>query len=399
MKLTLPEKSELKLQAPSSESMDFALPATAYLDQSQFELEKRRIFWKDWFCVGRSSRLVRAGDYIEVSIAGERILLIRGEDRKVRGFYNVCRHRGSRLCGVPLSEASSSIDVEQTGRFRGAIVCPYHAWTYELDGRLRRAPFFHGIDEANRQDYGLNGVGLVNWRGFLWVNLSELPGNSEVLQANFKKQLPRGVGNLANYPLEDLLCGARLVYDVKANWKVLAENYNECYHCAPVHPELCKIVPAFKDAGGSNLDWNEGIPHREGAWTFSSSGQSNRAPFPGLSSKEKSHHKGEIVFPNLWLSLAAEHVAAFILWPVSPGETKVSCEFLFHKDEIATPGFDPNDVTEFWDTINRQDWRICESVQDGMTSRSFHAGIMAPMENASMDVRRYVEARLDADID
>ena len=209
--------------------------------------------------------------------------------------------------------------------------------------------------------------------------------------------MPRSVSNIANYPFEDLRCGGRLTYEVDANWKVLAENYNECYHCGPVHPELCKLVPAFKESGGANLDWDHGVPHRDGAWTFSSTGSSNRAPFPGLTDVEKNHHKGEIIFPNLWLSLAAEHVAAFTLWPRSPSRTSVACEFLFHKDELARDTFDPRDVIEFWDTVNRQDWRICESVQDGMTSGGFSAGIMAPMENSSLDIRRYVEDRVRSD--
>jgi glycine betaine catabolism A len=199
---------------------------------------------------------------------------------------------------------------------------------------------------------------------------------------------------LRRYPLEALAVGHRLAYRVAANWKLIAENYNECYHCAGVHPELCRVVPAFK-RGGAGLDWDRGIPHREGAWTFTATGTSDRAPFPGLDDDERSRHKGELVYPNLMLSLSADHVAAFTLWPHGPGETTVVCELLFHPDEQARPGFDPSDAADFWDLVNRQDWAMCESVQRGMASRAYTGGWFAPMEEPSLDIRRYVLDRLE----
>ena len=199
---------------------------------------------------------------------------------------------------------------------------------------------------------------------------------------------------LGRYPFEDMRRGAQIVYDVAANWKILMENYNECYHCGPAHPELCALVPAFREQGGAGLAWEEGIPHRPGAWTFTASGTSTRAPFPGLSESERTHHKGEIVYPNLLLSAAAEHVAAFMLWPTGPAHTRIACEFLFHEQEVVKAGFDPSDVVDFWDVVNRQDWRICEGVQAGMRSRGFRGAFFAPMEDPSMDIRRYLETHL-----
>jgi Rieske 2Fe-2S family protein len=181
---------------------------------------------------------------------------------------------------------------------------------------------------------------------------------------------------------------------VDANWKVIAENYNECYHCAGIHPELCEVVPAFKRDGGAGLPWEEGIPHREGAFTFTRSGTTARGPFPGLSEGEKVRHKGELVYPNLFLSLSADHVAAFILWPEGPGRTRIYCDFLFHPEEMAKPSFDPSDAVDFWDLINRQDWEICADVQRGMCSRAHKVGYYAPMEEMSLDIRRYVLDRV-----
>ena len=162
-----------------------------------------------------------------------------------------------------------------------------------------------------------------------------------------------------------------------ANWKVLAENYNECYHCGPVHPELCALIPAFRH-GGAGLEWEAGVPHREGAWTLTTTGTSARAPFPGLDDAERTRHKGELVYPNLLLSLAAEHVAAYSLRPRGPARTTVLCDLLFHPHEIASGRFDPSDAAELWDLVNRQDWAICESVQRGMSSRGVARRVVRP---------------------
>jgi glycine betaine catabolism A len=226
---------------------------------------------------------------------------------------------------------------------------------------------------------------VETWAGFLWVHLD--PAHVEPIAAQFQE----GEGYLANYPLAELKTAARIVYPVAANWKAIVENYNECYHCGPVHPELAELVPSFRQRGGSDLDWERGIPHREGAWTFTATGTSNRSPFPGLSPDEQERHKGQLVYPNLMLSLSADHVAAFTLWPGAADRTTVVCDFLFHPDEMAKPDFDPSDAVEFWDMVNRQDWKICESVQRGMSSRRFTTGFYAPMEDYSMDIRRYLD--------
>ena len=123
-------------------------------------------------------------------------------------------------------------------------------------------------------------------------------------------------------------------------------------------------------------------------------GTTSRVPFPGLSEQERKRHKGELVLPNLMLSLSADHVVAFTAWPRSAGHTTVACDFLFHPDEMGNPGFDPMDAVQFWDLVNKQDWAICELVQDGMGSRRFTAGYLAPLEQPSADVGRYVASRL-----
>jgi Rieske 2Fe-2S family protein len=355
-----------------------ALAPRFYRSQELFELERQRIFNTQWFCVGRAEQLANRGDYLHVSVAGESVIIVRARADTLRAFYNVCRHRGSRL----IDAAACS------GHFDGAIVCPYHAWTYNLDGGLRAAPFVRFDEGCPKENFSLVPVQIEEWGGFIFLNLGEKPAPPLLEQVGAVAE------RLSRYPLHDLRRGAQLIYDVRANWKIIMENYNECYHCGPVHPELCALVPAFRQAGGAGLEWNDGIPHRPGAWTFTASGTSTRAPFPGLSEREKTHHKGEVVYPNLMLSMAAEHVAAFTLWPIEPGLTRIACDFLFHPSETNKPDFDAADVVQFWDVVNAQDWKICESVHDGMGSRGFRGAFYSPMEDPSLDIRRYLEKHL-----
>ncbi len=362
-----------------------SLPGASYTAEHEFAREREVVLFAGWFCVGREELLAEPGDYLTVDVAGESILIVRSTDG-LAGFYNLCRHRGSRL--VPVAGSQPAVGPAPSGCIGSTIRCPYHGWTYALDGSLRSAPFLPGL-RRYRDQLSLHPVGIAVWGGFVFARLG--PGDAP-LQA----QLDGADGRLAAYPLAQLRTGRRLVYRVAANWKVILENYNECYHCGPVHPELCELVPVFS-RGGSGLDWDAGIPHRDGAYTFTRTGTTRRAPFPGLPEAARTRHLGELVLPNLMLSLSADHVAAFTVWPHDAGHTTVVCDFLFHPDEIAREDFDPSDAVEFWDLVNRQDWAICEQVQDGMRSRMFTAGYLAPMEQPSADVGRYVAGRLGPD--
>lgn len=375
-------------QGVSAQEFQAALPARFYASESVFALERERLFHAQWFCVGRAEQVAARGDCLHVHVAGESVLILRQKDDSLRAFYNVCRHRGSRLVRTaPLPDPAQPTATHSASLPTG-VVCPYHAWTYNLDGGLRAAPYVQFDAGCPKDGFSLVPVHVDAWGGFIFVNLADSPAQPLL------DQLAVPVRKLERYPLAELRRGAQIVYDVRANWKVILENYNECYHCGPVHPELCALVPAFRERGGAGLAWDDGIPHREGAWTFTLSGTSDRAPFPGLSETEKTHHKGEVAYPNLLLSAAAEHIAAFTLWPVSPEHTRIACEFLFHPDEIAKASFNPADVVDFWDLVNKQDWQICESVQDGMKSRGFRGGFYAPMEDPSLDIRRYLERHL-----
>lgn len=348
----------------------------AYRSEAVWADERERIWFRQWVAVGRVDDVRDPGDRLVVDVAGESIVITRNATRELRAFSNVCRHRGAELVdpsGPPC------------GSFGAAIRCPYHSWTYDLDGHLKRAPF---LDPERTPDVSLNPVEVGSWGGFLFVNSS--PDAASPLH----EQLGPIPERIERYPLADLRPGLTFRYEVAANWKIIAENYNECYHCGPVHPTLCDLVPSFR-RGGSGLEWVNGIPHRDGAWTFTTTGTSNRAPFPDLDADERVKHKGELVYPNLLLSLSAEHVAAFRLMPTGPAHTTIVCDLLFHPDAIAAGDFDPSDAGDLWDPVNREDWAICESVQRGMSSRAWTGGWFAPMEDDTADITRWYATAMD----
>jgi glycine betaine catabolism A len=368
-----------------------SLPSSYYLSEEIYAREKELIFCREWFCAGREEKLPSPGDFLVLDVLGESILVVRTKEGDLRAHYNVCRHRGTQLCTATAVDQDS---VHLKGGVLGTtgIRCPYHQWTYSLDGHLLHAPHLVEGDGFSKSDFSLYPVGIETWGGFFFLNLS--PREASTQGRTLQQQLGAIIARVERYPLADLRTAVSVTYDVHANWKVILENYNECYHCGGIHPELCEIVPAFRQQGGAQLDWERGIPHRDGASTFTFSGTSKRGPFPGLSDDEKIRHKGELIYPNFMLSLAADHVAAFMLWPKSAGETHITCNFLFHCDEMRKVDFDPGDTVEFWDLVNRQDWEICKRVQLGMNSRVHKFGYYAPMEDLSADIRRYVTERL-----
>lgn len=374
------------------------LPSSWYTTDAVYAIEREQIFMREWVCVGREEQVPNTGDHKIVDVLGESVILLRNNARKLRAFFNVCRHRGAQLCAVGEQETSDDRLPLKGGVMGGnRIVCPYHAWTYDLDGKLKRAP--HITDEMglDLDKISLHSVRCQVWGGFVFLNLSE--GDDSATATSFADLIQPSADRFKRYPLSDLKIAKTIDYKVNANWKVLCENYNECYHCGPVHPELCGLVPAFKQAGGSGLNWEEGIPHREGAYTFTASGTSDRRSFPELDEHEQINHKGDLIYPNLFLSLAADHVTAFVLKPEGPAQTTIECHFLFEEFEMEKPSFDASDAVEFWHMVNRQDWSICESVQQGMSARVHEYGVFSPMEDWNLDIRKYVIDRIGKFVD
>ena len=360
-----------------TDELQAALPREMYVDAAHWAVERDAVLYGEWYCVGRVDDLGLATPkrVVAVDVAGESVLVTSAEDGTLHAAYNVCRHRGSQLCPP-----------ESPARDAGSLRCPYHSWTYALDGSLLRSPHAtvddpDGVRAAPGRRRDLAGVRLR-------------PPHAGVRRAAGRAGGARRTRRWRNYGIGDLVTGQVLRYDVAANYKVLLENYNECYHCGPVHPELSRLVPSFA-GGGSDLDWDHGIPHREGAWTFTMTGTTDRAPLAGLDEHERTRHKGDLAYPNLMLSASADHVAAFVLHPRAVDRTEVVCSLLFAREAVADPAFDPSDAAELWHLVNQQDWAICESVQRGMSSRAYTHGWFAPMEDDSLDIRRWLLPRLE----
>ena len=360
------------------------LPAGAYTDEAVLAWEQRVIFAGGWTCVGRAADLGEPGARRAVSAGDDSVLLVRGENGTLRGFYNVCRHRGHEMmpCGT-------------TARSR-FIACPYHSWVYGLDGGLHKVPSAHraGVEIA---EIGLVPVAVAEWHGFVFVNAD---GQAPPLAAYV-----RGLDELvAPYRCADLVVAASHEYELMANWKLAIDNYHECYHCSTIHPELCRVSPP---ESGVNYTpdglWIGGVMDLAGgAQTMSLDGRSGTAPLPGLSGPRLRQVAYLQVVPNLLLSLHPDYVMTHVLEPVAPGRTRVVCQWLFAADAVTTEGFDPAYAVDFWDLTNRQDWAACEGVQRGVTSRGYRPGPLSPWHESAVYqavavvARAYLSGRLPA---
>ena len=338
------------------------LPRAAYVDPAVFEWEQRNIF-SGWTCVGNAGDLATVGAQKAVGTGPNAILLVRAEDDTVRAFANTCRHRGHELlaCGATAKGRS--------------IVCPYHSWSYRLDGRLRNAPGFRDVDGFEPDEFGLAELRLANWHGWLFVDAS---GED----AEFSEHVA-GLEDVGPYHPEDLTIVARHSYELATNWKVIAENYQECYHCSTIHPELSRISPP---TSGENLElkgsWMGGwMSIVEGAETMSLTGKSGGVTIQGLSEQELRSVMYLVGYPNLLVSLHPDYVMTHLMTPLAVDRTHVECAWAFPKDVAAKADFDPSYAVDFWDLTNRQDWAACESVQRGLTSPHARPGPLAPDED------------------
>jgi Rieske 2Fe-2S family protein len=344
--------------------------------------ELEHLFAGQWTCLGWAGDLARPGSQRAVRVGPTGVLLVRGGDGVLRAFANLCRHRGHELLG-PASAAGGEPAVGAAGTPAGtvarrSIVCPYHAWSYTLEGSLRAAPGFRDLPGFDPAEWGLVPLPLEVWHGLLFVNASgDAPSLAEQLGE---------LGDLvAPYRLADLVPGGEHTYLLAANWKVVCENYHECYHCPLIHPELCRVTPP--DSGRNYSEragaWVGGsMDLRDHAETMSADGRSLGAPIAGLDGEQLRTVLYLGVLPNLLLSLHPDYVMTHLLEPLGPASTRVTCTWYFPREAAERPGFDPSYATAFWDTTNRQDWAACESVQRGLASPHFRPGPMAPNEDA-----------------
>jgi Rieske 2Fe-2S family protein len=335
------------------------LPAEAYTAPDVLAWERRHLFAASWTCLGRSDELRPGAATALATVVGDVPVLLTwsGAGGTSRAFANTCRHRGHEL----LADGSS--------QDRRALVCPYHAWSYDLAGGLIAAPGFREVATFDPDQHGLVALPLEVWHGWVFVNATA----SAVPFADHVGALDELV---SPYDAGSLVARAGHSYDVAANWKVLVENYHECYHCPLIHPELCEVSPP---TSGSNYDlpgaWVGGsMDLRDGMTTMSLDGASQGRLIAGAD-RRRIVYAG--LFPNLLVSLHPDYVLTHLLTPVAPDRTHVECTWLFPDAEV-----DPAYAVDFWDLTNRQDWSACESVQRGLASPHFRPGPLAPNEDA-----------------
>ena len=333
------------------------LPAAYYTDATYFRRELERLFARMWVYAGRVEEVEKPGQFVVREVVGESVILTSNAAGQVNAFYNVCRHRGTRLCS------------EHAGNFPGSIQCPYHAWTYDLNGRLIGAPHMDEVPHFRKSDFPLHSVQTDVWDGHIFVNLSPSP-------RPLREQLAGLPDKFAAWKMADLRLGHRIVYDLKANWKLIIQNYNECLHCPNLHPALNKLShylsgenePLQATYMGGRMDLRPGVD------TLTMDGKCSRAFLPGLSDEDVRRVYYYAIFPNMLLSLHPDYMLVHTLWPIAPDRTINVCEWHFHPRELARPDFDPKDAVEFWDMTNRQDWLVCELSQAGISSRAYTPG-------------------------
>jgi Rieske 2Fe-2S family protein len=344
------------------------LPAGAYTSPEVLAWEQRHLYAGSWTCLGRVADLFPPPENDQpptnqrALVVGDVGCLVVRDGDALRMFANTCRHRGHEL--LPDGESAS----------RRAISCPYHAWTYDLGGALKGAPGFRDVDGFDTADSGLVELPVTVWAGWAFGHALNRLGSPEV--PAFEDHLGDLARILAPYGAGSLVLADRHAYEVAANWKVIAENYHECYHCPSIHPELCEVSPPDS---GANYDlpgsWVGGsMDLREGMATMSLTGELAATPLPGAptSTVEYVH-----LLPNLLVSAHPDYVMTHRLVPLDPGRTWVECSWL------VLPGAGTAAAAvEFWDLTNRQDWAACESVQRGLGSPHFAPGPLAPGEDA-----------------
>lgn len=363
--------------------LERTLPSSWYIDPAHHARELQAIWYRNWVYLGRAESLPEPRSFRTFTIGDQPILLVRDEDLEIRAFYNTCRHRGSVLC------------LEPEGRLAGRqITCPYHAWSYRLDGSLARVPSGGRPHHLDTREAGLYGIPIRVWKGFVYVNLGD---PSQRLSDNFNAN----TDTLAHWPLEDLVVGHRLTKRVACNWKVFWENYNECLHCPGVHPALSSLVPIYQRGIMEDRDdpnWQAHAASRDpahrgglraGAATWSVDGRSLGHEFPQLTDEERRigyHYMTSL--PSHYVVAHVDHVRSSRLRPLGPEETELEIEWLFPRETLADPAVDIRRVCDFSAEVMAEDGAACEAVQRGLHAAPHERGFLMPEE---YDVYRFQE--------
>ena len=360
-----------------------------YTSATIFAAEQDEIFEKLWFCAARSSDLANPGQFKNVQIGRESVLVVRGKDGALRAFLNVCRHRGAALC------------TESEGQVKRSLQCPYHAWTYALDGKLIAAPNLASLKEPSgegidRYKYGLISVALTEWLGYAWVCLADEPPSFEDDVIGEVTRRLGDAGAVDHYDIASLSVGRRVVYDVAANWKLIVENFMECYHCATIHPELTEVLPEFAQGLAAQYYVGHGAEFGSDISGFTIDGSAGFDNLPGVTEDQDRRYYAVTIKPTVFVNLVPDHIIFHRMYPLAPDRTIVECDWLYTAD-VVEQGRDVSRSVELFHRVNEQDFDACERTQPAMSSRAYrNGGVLVPSEHHIAEFHEWVVSRIGA---
>jgi Rieske 2Fe-2S family protein len=361
------------------------LPSAWYFDPDHYRRELRAIWYRDWVAVGRAEDIPRSGDYFVAAIGEQRLVVTRSNDGKLNAFHDTCRHRGSALCAAP------------RGRFaHGRIVCPYHAWTYDLSGRLVATPVRIETSDFSMADYRLYAVPVAEWGGFIFVTLADAPGD-------FQAYLGKDAAVLEQWPLAAMTSVRRETKQVACNWKIYWENYSECYHCPLLHPELCRIVPVYRhgvldlaDAPGTDSVPRDPRPRvGPGLTTWTLDGRSHLPAIEGPDETTRALGMAFATFTaNMFVVGHPDYVRSVRLLPRGPETLELSIDWLLPRGVAEKHPDDLEHLFGLGERVIAQDAEACERNQRGLKSLRHAHGVLVPQEQSVWEFHRWLRERL-----
>ena len=348
--------------APITEAS--GLPNEAYWSADWLALEQKRIFQRSWVFVLAGAELAETGAMKPMDVGGTPIMLVRGDDGAVRAFHNVCRHRGTQLVSAPCVAKS--------------ITCPYHAWAYGLDGRLRSRPHFHGPNQIERFDEGeaselsLYSIRCESWNGCHFVDLS---GTAPALLDWLSPMLERTVA----FDFSQIRWIGKKAYTIKSNWKLVLENYMEGYHVFAAHPRLIAHAPMNVRWSG---EWMDHVFYNDYVAPKLTEGRGDALPhYPGLTEDDQRRGMWFACLPNFAAEVYADQFVVLATYPVAPDETYEELHFFVVGDEAAQADeyeVARDELVTMWHDLNLEDVGLLESLQRGRRSVAFDGSFMSP---------------------
>jgi Rieske 2Fe-2S family protein len=343
------------------------LPGKYYHSQEIYEEELEKIFYKFWIYACRAEEIPAVGDYKLIEVGNESLILVRDKNDEIKAHFNVCRHRGTQLCTEPKGSFKSK-----------SIQCPYHAWTYGLNGKLMAAPLMQDGNGFKKDDCELHQASVYVWEGFVFINLSKDPEQFEV-------QMEVLIGKFADWKMSELQIAHHIKYELNCNWKLILQNYQECYHCPGVHPLLTQLTPvqsAQHDASkGAVIGGFMDLTKERGSMTMD--GEAAAPPICDVSNEDLQRIYYYSIFPNMLLTPHPDFVMYHHITPSGPDKIINDCYWLFRPEVIADKKAQKGiqSAVEFWDLTNKQDWTVCEQMQQGTKSQRFTRGYYSGRED------------------